>query len=165
MLKEFKEFALKGNMVDLAIGIIIGAAFSGLVQSLVADIIMPIVGLATGGVDFSNLFFGLTSEVTAPGLVQAREQGAVLAYGNFLTLLINFMIVAFVLFLIVKGMNRMKRKEEAKPVEAAAIPREQELLQEIRDLLASGRAATRPGDTTSIAGQITSPVTGQTPGL
>lgn len=141
MLKEFKEFALKGNMVDLAIGIIIGAAFSGLVQSLVADIIMPIVGLITGGVDFSNLFLGLTSEVNAPGLTQAREQGAVLAYGNFLTLLINFLIVAFVLFLIVKAMNRMKRKEEAKPAAVAAVPKEQELLEQIRDLLASGRGA------------------------
>ena len=156
MLKEFKEFALKGNMVDLAIGIIIGAAFSGLVQSLVADIIMPLVGLVTGGVDFSNLFFGLTSSVTAPGLTQAREQGAVLAYGNFLTLLINFAIVAFVLFLIVKGMNRLKRKEEAKPAAVADVPREQELLEEIRDLLASGRTA-RAVDR--------SPTIGQTPGL
>jgi large conductance mechanosensitive channel len=140
MIKEFKEFALKGNMVDLAIGIIIGAAFSGLVQSLVADIIMPIVGLLTGGVDFTNKFFGLTSGVTSTSLAAAREQGAVLAYGNFFTLLINFMIVAFVLFMIVKGMNRLKRKEEAKPVAAADIPAEQKLLEEIRDLLSAQRA-------------------------
>ncbi|KQT54497.1 hypothetical protein ASG43_02580 [Aureimonas sp. Leaf454] len=143
MLKEFKEFALKGNMVDLAIGIIIGAAFSGLVQSLVADIIMPIVGLLTGGVDFTNKFFGLTAGVNSASLATAREQGAVLAYGNFFTLLINFMIVAFVLFMIVKGMNRLKRKEEAKPTAAADIPAEQKLLEEIRDLLASQRAEAR----------------------
>lgn len=137
MLKEFREFALKGNMVDLAIGIIIGAAFSGLVNSIVADLIMPVVGLVTGGVDFSNQFIALSSDVTAASLAQAREQGAVLAYGNFLTLLINFLIVALVLFFVVKGMNRLKRKEEEKPAAAAAIPREQELLQDIRDILAA----------------------------
>ncbi|WP_185985283.1 large conductance mechanosensitive channel protein MscL [Aureimonas mangrovi] len=141
MLKEFREFALKGNMVDLAIGIIIGAAFSGLVNSIVADLIMPVIGLATGGVDFSNQFVPLSGDVTATGLAQAREQGAVLAYGNFITLLINFIIVAFVLFMVVKLMNRMKRKEEAKPAEVAAVPREQELLEEIRDLLAGGRSS------------------------
>ena len=144
MLKEFKEFALKGNMVDLAIGIIIGAAFSGLVNSIVADLIMPIVGLATGGVDFTNKFVGLGGGVTAATLAQAREQGPVLAYGNFLTLLINFLIVAFVLFMVVKGMNRLKRKEEAKPPEVKDVPREEKLLEEIRDLLARGGTA-RPG--------------------
>lgn len=141
MLKEFREFALKGNMVDLAIGIIIGAAFSGLVNSVVADLIMPIIGLLTGGVDFSNQFIALSPEVTAQGLSQAREQGAVLAYGNFITLTINFVIVAFVLFLVVKLMNRLKRQEEAKPAEVADVPREQELLEEIRDLLAGRPAA------------------------
>ena len=153
MLKEFREFALKGNMVDLAIGIIIGAAFSGLVNSLVSDLIMPVFAVATGGVDFTNKFFGLSSEVTALGLTQAREQGAVLAYGNFLTLLINFLIVAFVLFLVVKGMNRMKRKEEAKPVEVAQVPREQELLEEIRNLLAS-QASSSPTTIPSSMGRM-----------
>lgn len=138
MLKEFREFALKGNMVDLAIGIIIGAAFSGLVNSIVADLIMPIVGVITGGVDFTNKFFALSGNVTSTSLAQAREQGAVLAYGNFITLLINFLIVALVLFLVVKGMNRLKRKEESKSIEAAEIPPEQKLLEEIRDLLARG---------------------------
>ena len=140
MLKEFKEFALKGNMVDLAIGIIIGAAFSGLVQSMVKDIIMPFVGVVTGGVDFTNKFFALTGNVTSGSLEVAREQGTVVAYGAFLTLLINFLIVAFVLFMVVKGMNRMKRKEEAKPAAVAEVPAEQKLLEEIRDLLAGARA-------------------------
>lgn len=144
MLKEFREFALKGNMVDLAIGIIIGAAFSGLVTSLVQDIIMPVIGVLTGGVDFSNKFFGLTSAVTSPSLETAREQGAVLAYGKFFTLVINFGIVAFVLFLAVKGMNRLKRKQEEAPLAVADIPAEQRLLEEIRDLLATGRAAGTP---------------------
>ena len=136
MLKEFKEFALKGNMVDLAIGIIIGAAFSGLVNSVVTDLITPLIAVITGGVDFTNLFYGLDPAVTAPSLNAAREQGPVLAYGNFITLLINFLIVAFILFLIVKGMNRMKRKEEAKPAEVAEVPRNEKLLEEIRDLMA-----------------------------
>ncbi|MBC8130186.1 MAG: large conductance mechanosensitive channel protein MscL [Rhizobiaceae bacterium] len=143
MLKEFKEFALKGNMVDLAIGIIIGAAFSGLVQSMVKDLIMPVVGVLTGGVDFTNKFFALTGTVTSPALDVAREQGAVIAYGNFLTLLINFTIVAFVLFMIVKGMNRLKRQEEEKPAEVAAVPAEQKLLEEIRDLLLAQRQDAR----------------------
>lgn len=140
MLKEFKEFALKGNMVDLAIGIIIGAAFSGLVQSMVKDLIMPVVGILTGGVDFTNKFFALSGNVTSPSLEAAREQGAVVAYGSFLTLLINFTIVAFVLFMIVKGMNRLKRQEEEKPAEVAEVPAEQALLTEIRDLLVAQRA-------------------------
>jgi len=140
MLKEFKEFALKGNMVDLAIGIIIGAAFSGLVQSMVKDIIMPFVGVVTGGVDFTNKFFALTGNVTSGSLEVAREQGTVIAYGAFLTLLINFLIVAFVLFMVVKAMNRLKRKEEAKPAAIAEVPAEQKLLEEIRDLLAGARA-------------------------
>ena len=140
MLKEFKEFALKGNMVDLAIGIIIGAAFSGLVQSMVKDIIMPFVGVVTGGVDFTNKFFALSGNVTSGSLEVAREQGTVVAYGAFLTLLINFLIVAFVLFMVVKAMNRLKRKEEAKPAAIAEVPAEQKLLEEIRDLLAGARA-------------------------
>lgn len=133
MLKEFREFALKGNMVDLAIGVIIGGAFGGLVNSIVNDIIMPIIGLVTGGIDFSNMFFQLAGEPRGT-LAAARDAGATIAYGNFITLLINFLIIAWVLFLVVKGMNRMKKKEEAKPTPEA--PREEVLLTEIRDLLA-----------------------------
>ena len=112
MLKEFKEFALRGNLVDLAIGFIIGAAFSGLVQSLVNDIIMPIVGRITGGVDFSNLYVQLAGAPAAT-LEEARKAGATIAYGNFITLVINFIIIAFVLFLIVKAVNRMKKPPAA----------------------------------------------------
>lgn len=135
MLKEFREFALRGNMVDLAIGIIIGAAFSGLVNSIVNDLIMPIVGRITGGIDFSNMFIQLAGAPQTT-LAAAREAGATIAYGNFLTLLINFIIVAWILFMIVKGMNTMKRKQEAAP-EPAAEPEDVKLLKEIRDLLAT----------------------------
>jgi large conductance mechanosensitive channel len=134
MLEEFKKFALRGNVVDLAVGVIIGAAFGGIVQSLVADILMPIIGAVTGGLDFSNYFVALSSKVTADTLVEAKKQGAVLAWGNFLTLLINFMIVAFVLFLVIRLMNRLVRTEAAK---APAPSRQEQLLTEIRDLLKS----------------------------
>ncbi|NDW06205.1 large conductance mechanosensitive channel protein MscL [Jiella pacifica] len=143
MLKEFREFALKGNMVDLAIGIIIGAAFSGLVNSIVSDLFMPLVAVITGGVDFSNKFVALSSAVTAAGLEEARKQGPVFAYGKFLTLTINFLIIAFILFLVVKMMNRLKRREEEKPAEVAETPREERLLEEIRDILAKGTGAER----------------------
>lgn len=136
MLKEFKEFALKGNVLDLAIGVIIGASFGGIVKSMVDDIIMPIVGAIFGGLDFSNYFVGLASSVEATTLDAAKEQGAVLAYGSFLTAAVNFAIIAFILFLVVKAVNNMKKKEEAKPAEPAKTPREEELLMEIRDLLA-----------------------------
>jgi large conductance mechanosensitive channel len=133
MLKEFKEFAMKGNMVDLAIGVIIGGAFGGLVNSVVADLLMPIIARLTGDVDFSNLFVGLNDKVVAPGLAAAKEQGPVFAYGNFITLLINFLIIAFVLFMVVKAMNRMKKAEPA--AAPAAPPAQEVLLGEIRDLL------------------------------
>ena len=133
MLKEFKEFAMKGNMVDLAIGVIIGGAFGGLVNSVVADLLMPIIARMTGDVDFSNLFVGLNDKVIAPGLAAAKEQGPVFAYGNFLTLLINFLIVAWVLFMVVKAMNRMKKAEPA--AAPPAPPAQEVLLGEIRDLL------------------------------
>jgi len=140
MLKEFKEFALRGNVVDLAIGVIIGAAFSKIIDSLVADIIMPIVGAVTGGLDFSNYFVGLSKAVTATALVDAKKQGAVLAWGNFLTIAVNFLIIAFVLFLIVRAINTLRRKQEhaaeAVPAAPPAATREEVLLEEIRDLLA-----------------------------
>lgn len=134
MIQEFKEFAVKGNMVDLAVGVIIGGAFGGIVTSLVNDIIMPVIGLITGGVDFSNMFVQLAGEPQST-LDAAREAGATLAYGNFITLVINFLIVAWVLFLVIKAMNSLKREAEAAPPEAAAKPRNEELLEEIRDLL------------------------------
>jgi large conductance mechanosensitive channel len=140
VLKEFREFAMKGNVVDLAVGVIIGAAFGGIVTSLVGDLIMPIIGAITGwitgggGLDFSNYFTGLSKAVNATNLVDAKKQGAVLAWGNFLTLTLNFIIIAFVLFLVIRFMNTLKRKNEA----ARASPkpsRQEELLAEIRDLL------------------------------
>ena len=134
MFEEFKKFALRGNVVDLAIGVIIGAAFGAIVNSMVADIIMPIVGAVTGGVDFSNYFLPLSSKVTAASLDEAKKQGAVLAWGHFITLVINFVIIAWILFLLIRGMNRLFRKEEAKP---AGPTRSEELLTEIRDLLKS----------------------------
>lgn len=140
MVQEFKEFAMKGNVVDLAIGVIIGAAFGKIVESLVSDIFMPIVGAIIGGLDFSNYFIGLSSAVDAPALADARKQGAVLAYGNFLTIAINFLIIAFILFLIIKAINRMKKKEEAKPAAVAETPQDVKLLAEIRDIL-SGAAS------------------------
>ncbi|WP_249140980.1 large conductance mechanosensitive channel protein MscL [Bradyrhizobium liaoningense] len=135
MLKEFREFAMKGNVVDLAVGVIIGAAFGAIVTSLVGDIIMPIIGAATGGLDFSNYFAPLSKAVTATNLADAKKQGAVLAYGSFLTLTINFIIIAFVLFLVIRAMNTLKRKEETKPAEPTKPSEEVVLLTEIRDLL------------------------------
>ena len=115
MPEEFKKFALKGNVVDLAIGVIIGAAFGRIVESLVGDLFMPIVGAVTGGVDFSNYFVPLSSSVTAGALAEAKKQGAVLAWGNFVTVAINFLIIAVALFLVVKLINRMRRQEAEKP--------------------------------------------------
>src|SRR5882757_1473693 len=134
MLEEFKKFAMRGNVVDLAVGVIIGAAFGAIVNSIVADIIMPIIGALTGGLDFSNHFIALSSKVTADSLAEAKKQGAVLAWGSFLTIVINFIIIAWVLFLVVKLMNRMMRAEAAKPPTPS---KQEELLTEIRDLLKS----------------------------
>ena len=135
MWNEFKDFAVKGNAFELAIGVIIGIAFGKIVNSIVNDLIMPIIGAATGGVDFSNYFTGLSSTVTAPTLAAAREQGAVLAYGNFITVVVNFVIVAWILFLLVRAMGVAKRKRGSPP--AAAAPSQTEvLLTDIRDLLA-----------------------------
>lgn len=135
MLKEFREFALKGNVVDLAVGVIIGAAFGTIVSSLVDDMIMPLIGAITGGLDFSNYFIPLANTVTATTLDAAREQGAVFAYGKFITAVIKFIIIAWVLFLVIKGMNQMKRKQEAAPPAVAETPADIKLLTEIRDLL------------------------------
>jgi large conductance mechanosensitive channel len=135
MLDEFKKFALRGNVVDLAVGVIIGAAFGGIVNSLVNDVIMPLIGAVTGGLDFSNYFIPLSDKVTAVSLVEAKKQGAVLAWGSFLTLVINFVIIAWVLFLVIRGMNRMMKKEAQKPEAPPAPTKDQVLLEEIRDLL------------------------------
>ena len=135
MLKEFREFAMKGNVVDLAVGVIIGAAFGAIVTSLVGDVIMPLIGAVTGGLDFSNYFTPLSKAVTATNLADAKKQGAVLAWGSFLTLTINFIIIAFVLFLVIRAINTLKRKEEAKPAEPPKPSAEVVLLTEIRDLL------------------------------
>ncbi|MFZ0485821.1 MAG: large conductance mechanosensitive channel protein MscL [Arenicellales bacterium] len=135
MFKEFKEFAMRGNVVDMAVGIVIGAAFTSIVNSLVRDVIMPIVGLITGGVDFSNVFITLKGG-SFETLKAAQEAGAVtLNIGVFINALISFVIVAFALFLLIKGMNRLKRKQEEAPAEAPPPPREVQLLEEIRDAL------------------------------
>ena len=135
MLKELREFAMKGNVVDLAVAVIIGAAFGAIVTSLVGDIIMPIIGSITGGLDFSNYFLPLAKSVTATNLADAKKQGAVLAYGNFITLTLNFLIIAFVLFIVIRLMSTLKRKDEAAPAPPPKPTREEELLTEIRDLL------------------------------
>lgn len=133
MLDEFKKFAMRGNVVDLAVGIVIGAAFGAIVNSVVNDLFMPVVGAVTGGLDFSNYFVPLSGKVEATSLSEARKQGAVLAWGSFLTVIINFLIIAWALFLVVKGINRLKAEE---PAPAPAPPsKEVELLTEIRDLL------------------------------
>ena len=129
MLEEFKKFALRGNAVDLAIGVIIGAAFGAIVNSMVGDILTPTIGAITGGLDFSNHFIPLSSKVTADSLAEARKQGAVLAWGSFLTFVINFIIIAAVLFVVVKLMNRLMQSEAAK---APTPTKQEELLTEIR---------------------------------
>lgn len=136
MLNEFKEFIARGNVMDLAVGVIIGGAFGLIVSSLVDDIVMPVVAAISGsGVDFSNYFLPLSGDVTASTLAAAREQGAVLAYGNFITVIINFVILAFIIFLMVKGVNSLRREQESVPAEDAPPPEEIRLLGEIRDLL------------------------------
>ncbi|CCM74345.1 large conductance mechanosensitive channel protein MscL [Rhizobium mesoamericanum] len=141
MLNEFKAFIARGNVMDLAVGVIIGGAFGGIVKSLTDDVIMPIVGAVFGGFDFSNYFIGLSSNVNAQTLGAARQQGAVLAYGSFITVLINFLILAWIIFLMVKGVNALQKqvdkqlKLKAKE-EPAAPPADVALLTEIRDLLA-----------------------------
>ncbi len=136
MLQEFKKFAMRGNVVDLAIGVIIGAAFSKIIDSLVGDVIMPIIGRIAGGLDFTNYFIGLTPAASqATTYDAAKKAGATLGYGTFLTVTVNFVIIAWVLFLVIRGMNRVMKKEEAAPAPPAPPSKEQELLTEIRDLL------------------------------
>ena len=145
MLKEFKDFIMRGNVVDLAVAVIIGAAFGAIVTSLVNDLIMPVVGALTGGVDFTNYFTPLSSKVTAPALAEAKKQGAVLAWGNFLQVTVNFLIIAAVLFLVVKAMNVAKaRVVPTTPKAAPAKPADIILLEEIRDLLARQREGVPP---------------------
>lgn len=138
MLQEFKEFAMRGNVLDMAVGIIIGAAFTTIVTSLVNDVLMPPIGLVLGGVDFSNFFITLSGEGGYATLEAAQEAGATtINYGLFINAVINFLIVAFVIFIVIRNMNRLKRAEEAKPAEPPAPPREEVLLAEIRDILKS----------------------------
>ena len=132
MFEDFKKFALRGNVVDLAVGVIIGVAFNNIVQSLVGDIIMPLIGAVTGGLDFSNYFLPLSHKVTAVNLADARKEGAVLAWGNFITIALNFLIVAWVLFWLMRLIGRLMPKE---PEKAPTVSKEVELLTEIRDLL------------------------------
>ena len=140
MFEEFKKFALRGNVVDLAVGVIIGVAFGAIVTSLVNDIIMPLIGAITGGLDFSNYYTALSSKVQ-PGLsyADAKKQGAVLGWGQFLTVAINFLIIAWVLFLAIKGINKLKKEEP--PVPAPGPTPEVKLLTEIRGLLKNDRPA------------------------
>ena len=140
MLKEFKEFAIKGNVVDMGVGIVIGAAFTSIVTSFVNDIINPIIGLFTGGVDFSNLFINLSGQ-DVTSAAKAKEDGlAVITYGNFINAVIAFVIVAWVLFMIIKGVNKLKKAEEEAPAAPPEPSAEEALLGEIRDLLAKGNA-------------------------
>ena len=132
MLEEFKKFALRGNVIDLAVGVIIGVTFNNIVQSLVGDIIMPIIGAITGGLDFSNYFVKLSSKVTAVDLAEAKKQGAVLAWGSFLTIALNFIIVAWVLFWLMRIVTRTMVQE---PPKAPPVTKQEQLLTEIRDLL------------------------------
>ncbi len=140
MLKAFRDFAMRGNVVDLAIGVIIGAAFGKIIDSLVNDLLMPVLGALTGGLDFSNYFTPLSKAVTAPVLSEARRQGAVLAWGSFLTVTVNFLIIAFILFLVVRGINALRTKVLHEEMEAPVKPRQEVLLEEIRDLLAERKA-------------------------
>jgi large conductance mechanosensitive channel len=137
MLEEFKNFALKGNAFDLAVGVIIGAAFGKIIDSIVNDLIMPVIGALFGGLDFNNYFVGLSSTVNAPTLEAAKAQGATFAYGSFITVLINFLIIAFILFQLVKVSNRLKRAEPPAPPPAASTT--DVLLTEIRDALLTAK--------------------------
>ena len=137
MMKEFKEFAMKGNVVDLAVGVIIGGAFGKIVDSLVQDVIMPPIGRIFGGLDFANYYLPLNGQATTMTLVEAKKAGAVLAYGNFITILLNFIILAFIIFQMVRLMNKARRAHTPTPPPAAppVTPEDIMLLREIRDSL------------------------------
>ena len=137
LFDEFKRFSFKGNVIDLAVGVIIGAAFGKIVESLVGDMFMPVIGALTGGLDFANYFVGLSGRVTATTLAEAKKQGAVFAWGNFLTIVLNFVIIAWVMFWVARLMNRLKRLEAAEPAAVPPPSRQEVLLTEIRDLLKS----------------------------
>ena len=139
MLNEFKAFIMKRNVMDLAVGVIIGGAFALITKSLVDDIIMPIIGAIFGGLDFSNYFIPLADGVSATTLDAAKEQGAVLAYGSFITVVLNFIIIGFIIFMMVRAVNNMRRKEEEAPAKETPPPADVALLTEIRDLLAKGK--------------------------
>ena len=133
-IKEFKEFAMKGNVMDMAVGVIIGGAFGKIVTSLVSDVLMPLISVATGGISFTDLFVNLSDDVKYKTLAEAQEAGAsVFAYGQFIQNIIDFIIIALCIFLMIKAMNKMKKKEEPAP-EAPKGPTQEELLAEIRDL-------------------------------
>jgi large conductance mechanosensitive channel len=154
MLKDFKEFAMKGNVVDLAVAVIVGAAFGKIIGSLVDDIIMPVIGAITGGLDFSNYFIGLSKAVTSPVYAEAKKQGAVLGWGNFLTVSVNFLIIAFILFLVIRALSMLKKSEPATPPPSP--PRSELLLEEIKDALVARSADLRaaPQRTESLLGEI-----------
>jgi large conductance mechanosensitive channel len=133
--QEFKEFAMRGSVVDLAVGIVIGTALGAIVNSLVADVIMPPLGLVLGHVDFSDLYLNLSGQ-DYPSLQAARDAGApVIAYGTFINSVINFVIIALAIFVVIKGMNQLRRKQEQAPEETPVPPRQETLLEEIRDIL------------------------------
>ncbi|MET3121681.1 large conductance mechanosensitive channel [Oxalobacteraceae bacterium GrIS 2.11] len=135
MMQEFKTFITRGNVVDLAVGVIVGAAFSKIVDSLVQDVIMPLIGKVIGGLDFTNYYLPLNGQESHLTLVEAKKLGAVLAYGNFFTIVLNFIILAFIIFQMVRLVNIARKKEEAAPAEPAPTPEDVLLLREIRDNL------------------------------
>ena len=132
MLQEFKEFAVKGNAVDLAVGVIIGGAFGKIVDSIVGDLVMPVIGRVLGGLDFSSYYLPLSGQASNLTLAEARKLGAVFAYGNFITIAVNFILLAFIIFMMVKGINSLKKSEPPAPEEP---PEDVLLLREIRDSL------------------------------
>lgn len=137
MLEEFKKFAMRGNVIDLAVGVVIGAAFGRIVDSIVNDLIMPIIGAITGGLDFSNYYLPLSSAVkTGAAYADAKKAGAVLGYGSFITQIVSFIIIAWALFLVVKAINRLQTKKAEEPAAPPVATKEEILLTEIRDLLA-----------------------------
>jgi len=135
MVHEFKEFAVKGNVVDLAVGVIVGAAFGKIVDSLVGDLIMPIIGKIVGGLDFSSYYLPLAGQAAGLPLAEAKKIGAVIAYGNFITIALNFVILAFIIFLMVKQINKLKKADAPPPAPAPPTPEDVLLLREIRDSL------------------------------